>query len=132
MAILRGMHVCILARLSVNNRHEALVAHSLALARREDTQRREIGYRRRDATTRVHHPSSDERCDLKLYVRRGDNYDDVMFSIYQMINNTNPAISLHESDSDIVALEGINDETEEIDVGVIGTDSYKQMKKDIQ
>jgi hypothetical protein len=50
-----------------------------------------------------------------------------MFSIYQMISNTNPAISLQESDFDIIALEGINDETEEIDVGVIGTDSYKHM-----
>jgi hypothetical protein len=39
----------------------------------------------------------------------------------------NPAISLQESASDIIALEGINDETEEIDVGVIGTDSYKHM-----
>jgi hypothetical protein len=89
MAILRGMHVCILAGLSANNRHEALVAYPLALARREDTPRREIGYRTRDTTTRAHHPSIDERCNLKLYVRRGDKYDDVMFSIYQMISNTN-------------------------------------------
>jgi hypothetical protein len=127
MAILRWMHVCILARLSANNRHEALVAYSLSLARREDTTRREIGYRTRDTTTGVHHPSIDERCNLKIYVKRGDKYDDVMFSICQMISNTNLAISLQESTSDIIALEGINDETEEIGVGVIGTDSSKHM-----
>jgi hypothetical protein len=56
MATLHRMHVCILARLSVNSRHEALVAYSLALARRDDTTRREIGHRTRDTTTRVHYP----------------------------------------------------------------------------
>jgi hypothetical protein len=105
VAILRDLHIHLLARLSANNLHEAIAAHALSFHGRREIHDREFGYSTRDLTTGIHLPATDEQWNLKCYVKGRGSYDDTMAEICQMLDNTIPITQPEESGPDFFDLE---------------------------
>jgi hypothetical protein len=94
---LRDTYNRLLARVSVNNRNEAVSAYCLTLQGRAEMRNKEVGFSTQTADIPMEIGFATDSVNLKAHIKDGHSYDEGMAALAEIILNTEPMWNDDES-----------------------------------